>query len=63
MHRLQKVIHRLYGVEGFDGYLNEDGDPVGHGTVPKTGQFQCFQLATVLRFVGDETCVRVNVVR
>ena len=63
MHRLQQVVHRLYGVEGLDGHFDEDGDPIGHGTVPKSRQLKGAKLAAVLRLVGDEARVGVDVIR
>ena len=39
VHRLQEVVDSFHGVEGFDGHFNEDGNPVGHGTVPEAGKF------------------------
>ena len=62
MHRLQQVVHGLYGVECLDGHLDEDGDPVGHGAVPEAGQLQCLQFAAILRLIGDEACVGVHIV-
>ena len=62
MHRLKQVIHRFHRIEGLDGYFDEDGDPVGHGAVPKARQLEGFQLAAVLRLVGDEACVGVHIV-
>ena len=63
MHRLQQIVHRLHRVEGLDGHLHEDGDPIGHGTVPEARQLQGFQLAAVLRLVGDESRVGVDIIR
>ena len=62
MHWFQKVIHRLHWVEGLDGHFDEDGDPVGHGAVPEARQLEGFQLATVLRLVGDEARVGIDIV-
>ena len=63
MHRLQKVVHGLDGVESLDGHLDEDGDPVGHGAVPEARQLEGSQLMTVLRLVGDEARVGVDIIR
>ena len=63
MHRLQQIVHCLHGVEGLNRYFDEDGDPVGHGAVPEAGQLKGLQLSAVLRFVGDEAGVRVDIVR
>ena len=30
-----KVVDRLDGIEGTQWYFDEDGVPVGHGTIPK----------------------------
>lgn len=57
----QQVIHRLHWVECQDRDLYEDGDPVGHGTVPEAGELHGFQVATVFRLQGDEAGLRVNI--
>ena len=50
----QEVVDGFDGVEGFEGHFDEDCRPVAHGAIPKSGQFQCLQLATILGLVGDE---------
>ena len=62
MHGFQKVVHGLHRVEGLNGHFHKNGDPVGHGAVPQTGQLERFQLATVFRLAGDEAGVGIDVV-
>ena len=62
MHWLQKVVNSLHRIEGLYWHFDEDGDPVGHGTVPETGQLQGFQFTAVLRLVGDEACVGIDII-
>lgn len=45
----QQIVDGLHGVERAEGHLNEDGVPVGHGTVPKSGQLERLELLAVLR--------------
>ena len=58
----EKIIDSLHGVEGAKGYFDEDRAPIAHGTIPKAGQLKGTKLAAVLRLVGDEARVRVDVV-
>ena len=44
----QKVVHRLYRVEGNKRNLNEESIPVTHGTVPQTGKLHSLQLTAIL---------------
>ena len=39
----QEVIHGLYRIECAQGYLNEDGIPIAHRTVPQSGKFERLQ--------------------
>ncbi len=51
----EEVVDRLYGVEGGEGNLNEDGVPVTHGTIPEAGELEGFQLLATLGLRRDET--------
>lgn len=44
----EQIEHRLHGIEGGDGHLHEDGDPIAHGAVPKARQLQSFQRAVTV---------------
>lgn len=57
----EQVVDGLHGVEGLDGYLGEDGDPVGHGTVPEAGQLLRLQGLCALAFLADEAGHGVDV--
>ena len=51
----EQVVDGFYGVEGGQGHFDEEGDPVGHGTVPKTGEFLRFEDGGTFAFLADET--------
>ena len=59
----QQVVYGLYRIESNCWHFYEHGVPVAHCSVPKTGEFQCLQLFSVLRLAGDETCGRVYELR
>lgn len=44
----QQVIYSLNRIEGAQWYLNKDGAPVAHSTVPQTWQLQSLQLLAAL---------------
>lgn len=50
MFRSEKIEDGLHGVKCDGGDLNNDRYPVGHGSVPKTRQFESFKLFSVLGF-------------
>ena len=41
----EKVVDGLDGIEGSQGNLNENGRPVAHGTIPKSGQLESLEEA------------------
>ena len=59
----QQVIDSLHRVERQNRDFDEDGDPVGHGTVPEAGELHGFQVFAVFRLQRDEACLRVDVIR
>lgn len=63
MRLSQQVIHSFYWVECKNRDFDEDGDPVGHGTVPEAGEFHGFQVFAVFRLQRDETGLRIDIIR
>ena len=59
----QEVVDRLHGIERGDGHFDKEGVPVGHGSIPQSGQFKSFQFLTVFRFVGDKSRLLVDILR
>ena len=57
----QQIIHRLHWVKCQNRDFDEDGDPIGHGTVPEARELHGFQVAAVFRLQGDEAGLRVNI--
>ena len=51
----EEVVDGLDGVEGGYGYLNEEGDPVGHGSVPETGELLRLECLGTFALLADET--------
>ena len=58
----EKVVDGLYGIERFEGNFHEDGVPVAHCAVPKSGQLERLQFASVLALVRYEAGLRIYVV-
>lgn len=56
----KQVVNCLNGIESSDGHFHEDGVPVAHGTIPKTGKFERLQLLAVLALRADEARVLVD---
>ena len=44
----QEIVHGLHRIECTQGYFNEDGVPITHGTVTQTGKFERLQRAATL---------------
>ena len=61
MYRAEEVVDCFDGVERGDRHFDENGVPVAHGAVPKSGEFERAEFAAVLRFFGDEACVGIDV--
>ena len=63
MNWAEKVVDGFDGVERGDWHFNEDGVPVAHCAVPKPGKFEGAEFAAMLRFLGDESRVGVDIFR
>ena len=50
----KEVVDRFHGIERIGGNFNEDGVPVAHRTVPKAGEFKCFDFHALTALLGDE---------
>ena len=57
----EQVVDGLDGIEGGEGYLDEERQPVAHGAVPQAWQLQGEKLAAALALVGDEAGGGVDV--
>ena len=57
----EEVVDGLDGVEGGDGDLDEEGNPVGHGAVPEAGQLLRLDGEGTLGLFADESCLRVDI--
>ena len=56
----EEVHNSLDWCEGQYGHLNEEGQPFGHGTVPKSRKFHANHVFAVYALVGLETSVGVD---
>ena len=57
---LKQVKDRLYRIKCNERYLNKDGIPTSHGTVPETGKLKCLELSSINRFDGYKAGVGVG---
>ena len=57
----EEVVDGLDGVEGGDGHLDEEGDPVGHGAVPESGELLRLEGERSFRLFTDESGLGVDV--
>lgn len=60
MGRLQKIVDRLYRIEGDQGHFHENGVPKGHGPIPESRKFQGLQLPSLLGLGGDKALFVVH---
>ena len=58
----QQIINSLHWVERQNRDFDEDGDPVGHGTVPEARKLHGFQVFAVFRLHRDEACFRIDII-
>ena len=58
----EEVVDGLDGIEGGDGDLDEEGDPVGHGAVPESGELLRLEGERSFRLFTDESGFGVDVV-
>ena len=56
----EEVVHCLNGVERGDRHFDEDGVPLGHSSVPQSGQFERQQFLAVFGLIGDESRLRIH---
>ena len=56
----KQVVDSFDRIEGGKGYFDEECDPVGHGTVPKTRQFLRFEDSGTFALFADEASGRVD---
>lgn len=60
MGRLQKIVDRLYRIEGDQGHFHKNGVPKGHGPVPEPREFQGLKFPSLLGLAGDESLFVVH---
>ena len=58
----QQIINRFHWVECQNWNFDEDGDPVGHCTVPEARELHGLQVFAVFRLHRDEACFRIDVI-
>lgn len=51
----EQVVDGFDRVEGGDGDLDEEGDPVGHGSIPQAGEFLRLEGLGAFALLADET--------
>ena len=56
----KQVVDSFDRIEGGKGYFDEECDPVGHGTVPKTRQLLRFEDSGAFALFADEAGGRVD---
>ena len=56
----QEVIHGFYGIERAQRNFDKNGVPVAHRTIPQARQLKSLDGYATLRFLADESRVRVN---
>jgi len=57
---LKQIKDRLYRIKCNERYLNKDGIPSSHGTVPETGKLKRLELSSINRFDGYKAGVGVG---
>ena len=57
----EQVVDGLDGVEGGQGHFDEDGVPVGHGSVPQAGKFLRLEGDGTFGLFADEASVGVDI--
>ena len=60
MRRFEEVEDDFDGVEGLDGHFHEGGKPVGHGSVPESGELEGFQFAALIALGADASCLGIH---
>ena len=63
MHWTKKIVDSLDRIKSQKIYINKYRIPVGHSAIPKTWQLKCLELLAILRLVGDETCLWIDILQ